>query len=80
MAQLTIEIPDPLAGYLETQVSSGHSPSVSEFVQRVLRTHRAREAIEEKVLAADMANESAEVTPAFFESLRAVVSKASPSH
>ncbi len=79
MAQLTIEIPDPLAGYLETQVTTGHSPSVSEFVQRVLRAHREREAIEEKVLAADMADDAVEVTPAFFESLRAVVNKASAS-
>ncbi len=79
MAQLTIEIPAPLAGYLETQVTTGHSPSVSEFVQRVLRAHRESEAIEVKVLAADMADDAVEVTPAFFESLRAVVSKASAS-
>ena len=79
MAQLTIEIPDPLMGYLETQVTAGHSSSVSEFVQRVLRAHCERQMIEEKVLAADMADDAAEVTPEFFDSLRALVNKTSPA-
>ena len=76
MAQLTIELPDEIAGYLENQVTAGRSSSASEFVARVLRGYRERESIEQKVLAADMADDATEVTPAFFESLRTLVNKA----
>lgn len=73
MAHLTIELPDVMADYLETQVTAGQSSTVSEFVERVLRVHCEREDIEQKVLAADMANDAAEVTPDFWNSLRARV-------
>ena len=72
MTHLTIEVPDVIADYLEMQVAAGHSSSVSEFV-RVLRVHCEREAIEQKVLAADMANDATEVTPDFWDALRARV-------
>ena len=71
MAQLTIELPDEMAGYLQNQVNSGRSSSAGEFVASVLRGYRERQSIEQKVLTADMANEATEVTPEFFESLRA---------
>lgn len=79
MAQLTIELPDEMAGYLENQVISGRSSSASEFVARVLRGYRERESIEQKVLAADVANDATEVTPGFFEALRTLVNKAATS-
>ena len=79
MTQLTIEIPDTIAGYLETQVTAGHSSSVSEFVARVLRLHCERESIEQKVLAADMADDATAVTPEFWDSLRTLATKPSSS-
>ena len=79
MTQLTIELPDEMAGYLENQVTAGRSSSAGEFVASVLRGYRERESIEQKVLAADVANDATEVTPAFFESLRTLVNKAATS-
>lgn len=76
MTQLTIELPDEMAGYLENQVTAGRSSSAGEFVASVLRGYRERESIEQKVLAADVADDATEVTPAFFESLRSLVNKA----
>ncbi len=75
MTQLTIELPDEMAGYLQNQVMAGRSSSAGEFVARVLRGYRERESIEQKVLAADLADEATEVTPDFFDSLRALVNK-----
>lgn len=77
MAQLTIDIPDRMADYLETQVATGQSSSVSEFVERVLRGHFERESIEQEVLAADRADDATEVTPEFWDSLRARVAEKS---
>jgi Arc/MetJ-type ribon-helix-helix transcriptional regulator len=77
VAQITIELPDEMAGYLENQVTAGRSASASEFVTRVLLGYRERESIEQKVLAADMADDATEVTPEFFESLRTLVNKPS---
>ena len=73
MARLTIELPDEMAGYLENQVTAGRSSSASEFVACVVRGYRERESIEQKVLAADVADDATEVTPVFFESLRTLV-------
>ena len=75
MAQLTIDLPEEMAGYLENEVTAGRSSSASEFVTRVLRLYRERESIEQEVLAADMADDAMEVTPAFFDSLRTLVNK-----
>ncbi len=79
MAQLTIELPDEMAGYLQNQVTAGRSSSASEFVASMLRGYRERESIEQKVLAADVADDETEVTPDFFESLRTLVNKAATS-
>jgi Arc/MetJ-type ribon-helix-helix transcriptional regulator len=70
MTQLTIELPDPIAVYLEAQVASGRSRSVSEFVETVLFRQCERDTIEEQVLAADLANQPTPVTPEFWSSLR----------
>jgi Arc/MetJ-type ribon-helix-helix transcriptional regulator len=70
MTQLTIELPDPIADYLEAQVASGSSRSVSQFVESVLDRQRERDSIEEQVLAADQANQPIPVTPQFWSSLR----------
>ncbi|MFM9964412.1 MAG: type II toxin-antitoxin system ParD family antitoxin [Planctomycetaceae bacterium] len=70
MTQLTIELPDPIAGYLEAQVASGRSRSVSEFVESVLDRQRERDSIEERVLAADRANQATPVSPQFWSSMR----------
>lgn len=70
MTQLTIELPDPIAGYLEAQVASGRSRSVSEFVESVLDRQRERDSIEERVLAADCANQATPVSPQFWSSMR----------
>ena len=70
MTQLTIELPDPIAGYLEAQVASGRSRSVSEFVESVLDRQRERDSIEEQVLVADCANQATPVGPQFWASMR----------
>lgn len=70
MAQLTIEIPDRVVEYLELQVATGQSSSVSDEVARILSIHCEREAIEQKLLAAELANDTTEVTPDFWTSLR----------
>ena len=72
MTQLTIELPDPIAGYVEAQVASGRSRSVSEFVESVLDRQRERDSIEQRVLAADQANQPTLVTPQHWSSLREV--------
>ena len=62
-----------LIDYVESQVSAGHSPSVSEFVVKMLKLHYEggeRDAIEQKVLAAFNADDASEVTPQFWDSLR----------
>lgn len=79
MAQLTIEISDTVADYLELQVSAGHASSVNEFVARVLALHCEGDQIEQKVLAADIAQDDHEVTPDFWQSLRDSVNSKSPA-
>ena len=70
MTELTIELPDPIAGYVEAQVASGRSRSVSEFVELVLDRQRERDSIEERVQAADLANQATPVRPQFWTAMR----------
>ena len=70
MTQLTIQLPDRIADYLEAQVVAGRSHSVSEFVETVLDRQLERDDLEAKVLEADQDNRATPVTSEFWSSLR----------
>ena len=70
MTQLTIELPEPIADYLDAQVASGRSRSVSAFVESVRDRQRERDSVEQLVLAADQANQPTLVTREHWSSLR----------
>lgn len=80
MTQLTIELSDPIMDYLEAQVASGRSRSVSEFVETMLDRQRERDLIEQQVLAADLANQPTPVTPQFWSSLRELAHRTAATH
>ena len=70
MTQLTIEIPDVVAEYLERQVFEGKGASVNEVVSRMLSLQCERSSIEQKVLEAYYSNDATEVTPEFWDRMR----------
>lgn len=73
MQTMNVSLPDPLKQFVEEQVSGGGYSSVSEYVRELVRAdqrRKAREQLEETLLAALRSGEPMEVTPQRWEELR----------
>lgn len=73
MQTMNISLPDPMKEYVEEQVSSGGYSSASEFVRELLRSdqkRRAKEALEQTLMAALQEGEAVEATPEWWQGLR----------
>ncbi len=73
MQTMNISLPDPLKQYVDEQVSAGGYSSVSEYVRELLRIdqkRKAKENLEQTLLAALKEGEPEEITPEWWASLR----------
>jgi antitoxin ParD1/3/4 len=80
MQTMNISLPDPLKQYVEEQVSEGGYSSASEYVRELLRTDQKRKAkdmLEQTLLAALNEGQPVEATPEWWAALRDEVSKKS---
>jgi len=76
MTTLNISLPDAMKAFVEAQVQTGHYASASDYIRTLVREDQKRQAeqeLEAKLLAALDSNDFREVTPEFFERLRARV-------
>jgi antitoxin ParD1/3/4 len=73
MQTMNISLPDPMKQYVEEQVSAGGYSSASEYVRELVRTDqksKAKDLLEQTLLAALKEGKAAEATPEWWESLR----------
>lgn len=73
MQTMNISLPDPMKQYVEEQVSAGGYSSASEYVRELVRTdqkRKAKEMLEETLLAALNEGEAVEATPEWWATLR----------
>jgi antitoxin ParD1/3/4 len=73
MQTMNISLPDPMKQYVEEQVSAVGYSSASEFVRELVRSdqkRKAKEALEQTLLAALHDGEAAEATPEWWQALR----------
>jgi antitoxin ParD1/3/4 len=78
MQTMNISLPDPMKQYVEEQVTAGAYSSASEYVRELVRTdqkRKAREALEQTLLAALDEGSAAQATPEWWATLRAEVTK-----
>lgn len=73
MPTMNISLPDPMKEFVEKQVADGGYSSASEYVRELLRAEqkrRARDEIEQKLLASLNSGEPIPITPEWWDSLR----------
>ena len=73
MQTMNISLPDPMKQYVEEQVSQGGYSSASEYVRELVRTdqkRKAKEALEQTLLAALKEGEPVEASPEWWATLR----------
>ena len=73
MQTMNISLPDPMKQFVEEQVSAGGYSSASEYVRDLVRTdqkRKAKEMLEETLLAAVREGEPVEATPEWWAALR----------
>ena len=73
MQTMNISLPDPMKQYVEEQVSAGGYSSASEYVRELVRIDqksKAKDLLEQTLLAALKEGESVEATPEWWNSLR----------
>ena len=73
MQTMNISLPEPLKQFIEDQVSGGGYSSASEYVRELVRAdqdRKAREQLEEVLVAALRSGEPMDVTPQRWEELR----------
>jgi antitoxin ParD1/3/4 len=70
MQTMNISLPDPMKQYVEEQVSAGGYSSASEYVRELVRTDqksKAKDLLEQTLLAALKEGKAAEATPEWWE-------------
>ena len=80
MQTMNISLPDPMKQYVEEQVDSGGYSSASEYVRELVRTdqkRKAKEMLEETLLAALNEGEAVEASPEWWATLRRDLKKRS---
>ena len=78
MTKLDVTLPDDLKEFVDAEASAGGYNNASAYVQDVLRAlwkHKAREALETQVMEAVNSGPAIEVTPEFWQELKARVYK-----
>lgn len=73
MQTMNISLPDPLKQYVEEQVAAGGYSSASEYIRELVRSdqkRKAKEALEQTLLAAMKEGDSIEATPEWWAALR----------
>lgn len=76
MTTVNISLPDPMKSFVESQVTEGMYGSVSDYIRTLIREDQKRKAqdeLEKKLLAALDDGTFQEVTPEFFNQLRAQI-------
>jgi antitoxin ParD1/3/4 len=76
MSKLNISLPEPIKAFVEEQVKSGQYSSVSDYICDLILYEQRRLAdaeVEAKLLEALDSGDYQEVTPEFFDRLRARV-------
>lgn len=74
MSTVNISLPEPMKDFVESQVTEGMYGSVSDYIRTLIREdqkRKAQEELENKLLAALDQGNLEEVTPEFFNQLRA---------
>lgn len=74
MTTVNISLPDPMKSFVDSQVTEGMYGSVSDYIRTLIREdqkRKAQEELEKKLLAALDDGNVKEVTPEFFNQLRA---------
>jgi antitoxin ParD1/3/4 len=74
MTTVNISLPDPMKSFVDSQVTEGMYGSVSDYIRTLIREdqkRKAQEELEKKLLAALDDGNFQEVTPEFFNQLRA---------
>ncbi|NTU50628.1 MAG: type II toxin-antitoxin system ParD family antitoxin [Desulfobulbaceae bacterium] len=74
MTTVNISLPDPMKSFVDSQVTEGMYGSVSDYIRTLIREdqkRKAQEELEKKLLAALDDGNVQEVTPEFFNQLRA---------
>jgi antitoxin ParD1/3/4 len=74
MTTVNISLPDPMKSFVDSQVTEGMYGSVSDYIRTLIREdqkRKAQEELEKKLLAALDDRNVQEVTPEFFNQLRA---------
>lgn len=83
MSTLNISLPEPMKAFIESQVKSGQYSSASDYIRDLIRYDQRRLAeaeVEAKLLEALDNGNYQEVTPEFFNRLRARLNKARNTH
>jgi antitoxin ParD1/3/4 len=73
MQTMNISLPEPMKEYVEEQVSAGGYSSASEYIRALVRSDqkaKAKEALEQTLLAALGDGEADEATPEWWANLR----------
>ncbi len=76
MTTVNISLPDPMKSFVDSQVTEGMYGSVSDYIRTLIREdqkRKAQEELEKKLLAALDDGTIQEVTPEFFNRLRAQI-------
>jgi antitoxin ParD1/3/4 len=74
MSTVNISLPEPMKDFVESQVTEGMYGSASDYIRTLIREdqkRKAQEELEKKLLAALDQGHFQEVTPEFFNQLRA---------
>lgn len=73
MQTMNISLPDSMKEFVEEQVTQGQYSSVSEYIRGLVRAdqkRKAKEQLEETLMAALSSGEPIDVTPEMWEGLR----------
>lgn len=78
MQTMNISLPEPMKQFVEEQVSAGAYSSASEYVRELVRAdqkRKAKEVLEDTLLAAISEGETTEATPEWWANLQKEVKK-----
>jgi len=70
MSTMNISLPEPMRAFVEERVSEKGYGSSSEYVRDLIRRDQERETLRALLLEGAQSPPAAEMTPAFFASLR----------
>jgi len=75
---MNISLPDPLREFVENEVRRGGYSSVSEYMRELVRRARDARELDGRLIESLESGDLGEITPAFFEKLRAHARRAVP--